>query len=150
MRFPKLNIRPQSREFIQEFGGLDRRVRISENCFAEMQNMTGDFYPALAPRRRRGVVGQITQCNAMTEAAGRLAYVDGNKLHWGIGTDAVTIDLTAGENTPRQLVMMGAYLVVFPDNMYLNTANTDDWGAFHMQMGSDTEEFTFSDRKSVV
>lgn len=144
MRFPKLNIRPQSREFIQEFGGLDRRVRISENCFAEMQNMTGDFYPALAPRRRRGVVGQIAQCNAMTEAAGRLAYVDGNTLYWGIGADAVTMELKPWKDTPRQLVMMGAYLVVFPDNMYLNTANTDDRGAFHMQMGSDTEEFTFS------
>lgn len=130
MRFPKLNVRPQSREFIQEFGGLDRRPRISENCFAEMQNLTGDHYPALSPRKKRGIIGTDKKYNAMLAAGEKMAYVVGNTLYWGEGEDAVTVDLVAGEDVKRQLVMMGAYIVVFPDAMYLNTADVNDCGAF--------------------
>ena len=144
MRFPKLNVRPQSREFIQEFSGLDRRTRILENCFAEMKNLTGDFHPALAPRHRRGIIGTVEHCNALL-AGERLAYVSGNTLYWGQGEDAEKMTLTAGENVPRQLVMMGAYLVVFPDNMYLNTADTADRGAFYSTLTSkDLAEFSFT------
>lgn len=126
MRFPKLNVRPQSREFIQEFGGLDRRARISENCFAEMQNLTGDQYPALSPRKKRGIIGTDKKYNAILAAGEHLAYVEGNTLHWG----DVEMELVEGEDVKRQLVMMGAYIVVFPDAMYLNTADTSDWGSF--------------------
>lgn len=140
MRFPKLNVRAQSREFIQEFGGLDRRARISENCFAEMQNLTGDHYPALAPRRKRGIVGTDQKYNAVLTAGEHVAYVAGNTLYWG----DIQVELTAGEDVPRQLVMMGAYIVVFPDAMYLNTADTADQGDFHVLMESKQHEFTFS------
>lgn len=144
MKFPKLNVRPQSREFIQEFGGLDRRPRISENCFAEMQNLTGDHYPALSPRKKRGIIGTDKKYNAMLAAGEKMAYVVGNTLYWGEGEDAVTVDLVAGEDVKRQLVMMGAYIVVFPDAMYLNTADTADRGDFHVLMESKQHEFTFS------
>lgn len=140
MRFPKLNVRPQSREFIQEFGGLDRRPRISENCFSEMQNLTGDQYPALSPRKKRGIIGTGKKYNAMLAAGDHLAYVEGNMLHWG----DVKMELVAGEDAKRQLVMMGAYIVVFPDAMYLNTADTADRGDFHVLMESKQHEFTFS------
>lgn len=140
MKFPKLNVRPQSREFIQEFGGLDRRPRISENCFSEMQNLTGDQYPALAPRKRRGIIGTDKKYNAMLTAGEKKAYVIGNTLYWG----DVEMELLAGADVKRQLVMMGAYIVVFPDAMYLNTADTADCGDFHYLMESKQHEFTFS------
>ena len=141
MRFPKLNVRPQSREFIQEFGGLDRRPRISENYFSEMKNLTGDFYPALAPRRKRGIVGTMEHCNALLTAGEKMACVRGNTLYWG---DEAVLELNAGEGAQRQLVMMGAYIVVFPDNMYFNTANAEDKGGFGKLLQSKDGEFTFS------
>ncbi len=42
---------------LSSFGGLDRNVLISENCFSEMKNMTGDFYPMAAARSGRGRTG---------------------------------------------------------------------------------------------
>ena len=140
MRIPKLNVRPQSREFIQEFGGLDRRPRISENCFSEMKNLTSDFYPALAPRPQRGIVGSIENCNALL-AGEKLAWVSGNILYWG---GEAVLELTAGESVPRQLVMMGACIVVFPDNLYYNTVDPEDKGVFRVTMDSAEDEFTFS------
>ena len=132
MRFPKMRSTEQTREFIQEFGGLDRRVRGAENAFAEMRNMSSDFYPALSPRRPRGIVrNDMADCTALT-ACGKLAYIIGNKLYFGEGNDAVIMDLREAVTEKRQLVTMGAYLVVLPDNMYLNTMNTKDRGDFHV------------------
>ena len=136
MRFPKLRVTEQTREFIQEFGGLDRRPRIPENCFSDMRNLTSDQYPALAPREKRGVVGKIENCNALI-ARDKLAYVKGNTLYYGEGDDAVTMELSAGEDVQRQLVSMGAYIVVFPDHMYLNTADTNDRGTPRTTISSD-------------
>ncbi len=138
MRFPKMRAAEQTREFIQEFGGLDRRVRIEENAFAEMHNMSSDFYPALSPRRARGIVRRdMLDCSALV-VCGKPAYIKGNTLYWGEGEDAVTMELRADVTEGRRLVTMGAYLVVFPDKMYLNTANAEDKGVFHVtREGSD-------------
>lgn len=144
MRFPKLRVTEQTREFIQEFGGLDRRPRIPENCFSDMRNLTSDQYPALAPREKRGVVGKIENCNALI-ARDKLAYVKGNTLYYGEGKDEAKMELTAGEDVPRQLVSMGAYIVVFPDHMYLNTTDTEDQGVFRTTIDSkDVGAFSFS------
>ena len=132
MRFPKMRSTEQTREFIQEFGGLDRRVRGAENAFAEMRNMSSDFYPALSPRPPRGIVrGDMADCTALT-ACGKLAYIKGNTLYFGEGNDAVTMKLREDVTEKRQLVTMGAYLVVLPDCMYLNTVNTKDRGVWRV------------------
>lgn len=145
MRFPKMRSTEQTREFIQEFGGLDRRVRGAENAFAEMRNMSSDFYPALSPRRPRGIVrDDMTDCTALT-ACGELAYIRGNTLYFGEGSDAVTMKLREDVTEKRQLVTMGAYLVVLPDCMYLNTVNIGDKGVFHVtREGSDLNGASFT------
>ena len=131
MRFSKLRVTAQTREFIQEFGGLDRRPRIAENSFSNMRNLSSDQYPALAPRAPRGVVRRVEHCNALL-VKDELAYVSGNKFVYG----ETEMPLSYGEDVPRQLVSMGAYIVVFPDGMYLNTANFDDKGYFEETVSS--------------
>lgn len=50
MRVPYLNAPNGTRDVIDAFGGIDRRPRIAESSFREMDNVTSDFYPAIGPR----------------------------------------------------------------------------------------------------
>ena len=109
MYFPKLSEPPQKRVTVDRFLGLDRRRRASEGALAAMENLTGAHYPALAVRSRRSAVGTAVKPGGLT-AKDALIWVDGTALYvGGIKTGLV---LTEGL---KQLVSMGAYLVIWPD-----------------------------------
>lgn len=54
MRLPIVN--PITRTKKQEgvFGGLDTRSSVQDGYFADMKNMSSDYYPAAGPRQARG------------------------------------------------------------------------------------------------
>ena len=41
--------------YVDTFGGYNANIRVSENEFNDMRNMTGDYYPLLSPRDKRGM-----------------------------------------------------------------------------------------------
>lgn len=131
MKFVKMRSPRQTREFVQQFGGLDLRVRIDENCFSEMKNMSGDDFPALATRARRRYIGSYENCAAMLDCGDEIAYIADNTLHYG------KVEVALGEpmagSPPRQIVRAGARLIVFPDGVYLNTADTEDKGCYRLR-----------------
>ena len=53
---PQMTALDRTQQIVDTFGGYCRKTSIESNQFADMQNMTADAYPALAPRKRRGVV----------------------------------------------------------------------------------------------
>ena len=55
MYFPTLNARPRSQQTMDVFGGYNHNVRIQENEFYDMKNLTSDQAPVLAPRKGRGL-----------------------------------------------------------------------------------------------
>ncbi|MEE1356832.1 MAG: hypothetical protein UHG68_04620, partial [Clostridia bacterium] len=55
MYAPKLYDLEVGRNTIQEFKGYNHNLRIGDNEFYDMQNMTGKYYPLLSPRAKRGV-----------------------------------------------------------------------------------------------
>ena len=120
---PEIPVPTQSKETVQIFGGYDHNVKIADNEFYDMKNLSSAAYPALSPRERRGIVKKIDECNGLL-AKNELAYVDGNTLYYG--DFKMSLDETVeGE---RQLVSMGAYIIVFPDWKYVNTADMNDYG----------------------
>lgn len=126
MQIPYLNVTPTSRSMIDAFGGYDHRVRSSENSFYEMENLTGDRYPALSPRAKRGkraLPGGVKRVQAMLSGP-KLSYIADNKLY--VDDEPV---LELGPEEPKQMVRMGAYIIVFPDKVYYNTANPFASGA---------------------
>lgn len=132
MFYPKLQQPPQVREMNARFLGLNRNVRGMEGEFSDMKNLTATDYPVMAVRRPRGVVTQLTDPQGML-AKDSLAYVDGGKLCYG-GHEVAGITLsTLEEMCPKILVGMGAYLVVFPDKVYVNTADLTDVGSLENQ-----------------
>lgn len=56
MKRPQMTEMERMQQTISTFGGYCRKPIVAPNQFADMQNMTADAYPALAPRKRRGVV----------------------------------------------------------------------------------------------
>lgn len=125
MNFTRLPSRPQTREIMDRFLGYDKRLTAPEGSFAEMRNCTSDLYPMLSPRKPRGIYqdqfGAIT--GAVMTAQG-LYYTEGQYL-CSLTGDRIDMGLSY---TPKQLVRMGAYVLIFPDKVYINTADHTDRG----------------------
>lgn len=123
MRYPVLTELKTSRQMIDAFRGYNHNLRIGPGEFYDMRNMTSDCYPILAPRERRGVCATVERCGGIL-AKDKLCYVDG--ADFVLGQERVAMGLTEG---PKQLVSMGAYVIVLPDKKYLNTAQPSDFGS---------------------
>ena len=137
MFFAKMNLPGQKRVTLDSFGGYDARVRCGKGAFAAMKNLCGDRYPTLSVRAKRGTVGSVTKPHGLI-GKDCLIWVDGTTLFInGTATDLVLTD------TDKQLVSMGAYLVIFPDKKYINTQNLTDYGSLENTVTS-TGEVTFS------
>lgn len=126
MRFPQLKELPTTRELVDVFRGYNHNLRISNGEWFNMKNMTSDHYPVLSPRGKRGVYAKPASPQALI-AKEKLCYVDGSAFV--IGEERIEMGLsTAARDNPKQLVSMGAFVIIMPDKKYINTANTEDWG----------------------
>ena len=137
MYFPTLNSRPRSQQSVDVFAGYNHNVRIQENEFYDMQNLSSDQAPVLAPRKRRGLYAQGKNVQGMI-AKDSLCYVDGTKFV--INGYPVEMELsTAAEDCPKQLISMGAYVIIMPDKKYFNTANHSDYGSIEAEVTTQTD-----------
>ena len=137
MYFPKLKAQVQQRAAVEQFGGLDRRVGHGAGCAENMENMWSGGYPALETRPRRGVMRQLTKPHGIVEKDG-LFWVDGTALYVnGAKTELVLSD------SDKQLVSMGAYLLIFPDKKYINTQKLTEYGSME-NIQTSTGEVTFT------
>lgn len=134
MRFPALQVPETVREVVDVFAGLNRGGRTGEGEFSDMENLTSDEYPLLSPRGKRGVYASPRNLQGMI---GRdvLCWVDGSRFV--IGGYEVEMGLSEREeDCPKRLVNMGAYVVIFPDKKYINTANLTDFGNLEAEFAS--------------
>lgn len=137
MYFPKLKAAAQQRAGVEQFGGLDRRPGSGAGSLEQMENLWSSGYPALETRPLRRTVTQLTKPNGMTEKDG-LFWVDGTALYVnGAKTGLVLTD------SRKQLVSMGAYLLIFPDKKYINTQDLTDFGSME-NVRATTGEVTFT------
>lgn len=122
MFFPKLKAQSRQRRAVEQFAGLDRRPGSGAGCLREMKNLWSGGYPALEVRPRRSVMAELTKPHAFLGREA-LVWVDGTGLYInGAKTAPVLSD---GD---KRLVCMGAYLLVWPDKVYINTQDLSDWG----------------------
>lgn len=118
MFLPKLKEVAASRQIVDVFGGYNHNIRISDGEFYEMQNMTGDNYPVLCPRKPRD------QYQSGIKPTGMIVK---NALYYTEGEDFVTdgvIRIPMGlDKLPKQLISFGSYVLILPDKKYINTVN---------------------------
>lgn len=128
MYAPRLYDLEINRDTVQEFKGYNHKLRIADNEFFDMKNMTGNHYPVLSPRDKRGVYREkSTEDISGIEEKAKLVTIIDNKVYY----DGVyRFDLPERDEPveTRQIISMGAYAIIFPDMWYLNTADLTDFG----------------------
>lgn len=144
MLYPKIKEISSSSLYTDRFKGINRGLRSGDGEFYDTKNMTNDFYPVLSSRKKRGVVTKLNDPVGMAVKDG-LIYADGSDLYYnGNKVEGVVLS-TLYDNCPKRFVGMGAYLLVFPDNIYVNTVDLTDFGSMEMSFEADDEvSFTLS------
>lgn len=126
MKYPQLQPTVTSRSIVDTFLGYNHNARISDGEFYDMRNLVSDVSPVLSPRKARGLFLQSGNVQGMI-AKDSLCYIDGSYFVM----NAYRVDMglsTADDDCPKQLISMGAYVIILPDKKYINTANLTDWG----------------------
>ena len=124
MNLPKLGYLSTSRIVTENFTGYDHRLRARDGAFFDMQNLTGDHAPLLASRKPRSQAATLTNPGGLIEKDALCYVADGTLFVNGAATSIT--GLSAGE---KQLVGMGARIVIFPDKVYYNTEDPTDSGS---------------------
>lgn len=132
---PELQEGYQTRTMTEIFGGYNRNLKINEGEWYHEKNLSARAYPLFAEREKRGIYHAGVQPITGIIAKDALAWVEGSTLYYnGYPVNGIALS-TAEEDKPKQLVSMGAYLCIFPDNVYVNTQNLSDCG----DMGAEFE-----------
>lgn len=115
---PELYELPADRDMISRFGGYNHNPLIAENEFDDMGNMSSICYPVLSPRPKRGTLTPLSTPNGISSKS-NLFWVDGTTLyHNGAPVDGLTL-----EDSKKDFVSMGAFLLIWPDKVYYNTSD---------------------------
>lgn len=123
------------------FLGLNRGLSIADGEMADMLNMTGDNYPVLSTRASRGTpVFPVEGGGITAHPEGISGMLGTDKLIVCSGTkvymDGAEMPVTVSDEEhmkPKHLVSMGAYVCIWPDKVYFNTANLSDYGSMGMR-----------------
>ena len=161
MEYPTLQVLAKSRQMTDAFLGYNHNQRISDGEFYEMENMTSDYYPVLAPRKQRGVHRDGVDARAIIGKdltaptfpvdellTDELFYIDGSAIV--INGERHDVGLN---DEPKQLTIMGNYIIIMPDKRYVDTTDwLDKWDEGYFRGGcpnieeetKTTEKVTFS------
>lgn len=116
MKLPYLSASEKRTEkYIVNFRGLNFGDGYSDGELAESENLSGERYPCITPRRARVTVGQYEAPTAL-HAKDALLVIDGTKVYYD-GNEVGTV--TEGR---KQIATIGNYIVIFPDKAYYDVA----------------------------
>lgn len=140
MKYPVLKVPGSSRNMVDTFMGYNHNLRIGDGEFFDMKNMTSDYYPVLSPRGARGVYAKPSNPQGLI-AKDALCYVDG--ADFVINGKSIDMGLSVNdEDCPKQLISMGAYVIIMPDKKYINTRDLTDFGNIEASVQT-TEDVQF-------
>lgn len=125
--YPTIPETARSQQVTDTFGGYNHNLKIPEGEFYEMENLCGDDYPLLATRKQRNTL-QVPAENlqAMVSKGDKIYYIAGydptTKACGFYAGDEKVMDLAYAGGLKR-FVSMGAYLLIWPDKVWYNTAD---------------------------
>ena len=121
---PQLKEIKQSKLTIDAFKGLCHKENVPIGAFYDMKNMACDDYPVLSTRGHRGLGDRLEDASGLT-AGEEVYWVRNDELVYTGGSVRLPLD-----GVERKLVVMGAFLYVFPDKVYIDTK---DFSLHHME-----------------
>lgn len=142
MYYPKLTETSKSRITTESFRGFNHNLRIDDGEWYDEKNLTSSHYPLFSQRDKRGIVKQLISPSGML-AKDALMYIDGPTLYYnGL---PLTLEGIVFSDVPKTMVSMGAYAVIFPDKVYINTKDLSDYGRIEASYTSaDNATITYS------
>ncbi len=118
-------------EMISAFGGYSHNSVIPDNCFYEESNMGGSAFPLLSPRNKRAYFNVQGERLQGLFSKSKIMYINNGLLYYG-GQPVEGLTFPDIEEE-RQFVSMGARVLIFPDKVYLNTADFNDFGSLEAE-----------------
>lgn len=122
MRFPLISDVSQAKDITTVFQGYNHTPSCKEGFFYDMKNISTKDYPVLSNRLNRGISRTFTN---------PLGFCDKDDLVWVdvvnnvptlyINNTAVTLSGVSLANSQKNIVKMGAFIVIFPDKVWYNT-----------------------------
>lgn len=119
------------------FYGLNRAMVVNEGEMEDMVNLTGDHFPIISTRPRRRTPefpgaegGGHVHCTEPEGMLGtdRLILCDDGRIYIdGVLFEGMELSTDASMQ-PKHMIPMGAYVCIWPDKVYMNLANPDDYG----------------------
>lgn len=116
------------------FYGYNHNKIISDGEMFDMKNLSGDEYPTLTLRKRRGISSYDVDGEEPVPLNGihgrdQLVFIRGTQVFYNlIPVEGLSVSESAAM-LPKKIVSMGAYVCIFPDKMYFNTADQSDYGS---------------------
>lgn len=148
MYYPAINLDGNARNVIELFGGYNHNRRIASGEFYDMKNLSSDEYPLMSPRQTRALLVKSDNIRGILYSDNKLIYLDGDIL---VMPDE-RIDLSdffkvKGQKSEQQLIRFGAYVLVWPEQIYVNTITKKmgTWGSKYTVPKGITTTFSICD-----
>ena len=131
---PVLQGKAKSCLMTSAFMGYNHNEIIADSECFDMQNMSGENYPLLTLRKHRGITsldvsGQPSVPLTGIHGRDQLVFVRGDTAYYnGSAIEGITLS-TAESMCPKKIVSFGAYVIIWPDKKYFNTADLTDTGS---------------------
>ena len=133
------------------FYGVNRSLTVADGELNEMMNLTGDYFPMMAPSlprvkgmydTLRGVTywGSLAKGNDIYTCAGTGFYVNGKLLTDKDGNAISLQDKANGTGDHKIMVSMGANICIWPDKWYYNTV-TGEYGRMYQTVSNGAMTF---------
>jgi len=135
-----MRIMPQLRDgakatlMTSAFYGYNHNEIIADGECHDMKNLSGDGYPLLTLRKKRGITSLDVEGQdpvPLTGIHGRdqLVFVRGDTVYYNNNPITGITLSTAEAMVPKKIVSFGAYVLIWPDKKYFNTADSTDYGS---------------------
>lgn len=134
MYLPNLQEQPQETLQTTTFLGYNHNPVIADGEFYDMMNLSGRSYPLMDQRPKRGITSLDVEGQdpvPLTGIHGRdqLVFIRGTDVYWAM-QKVNGISVSADDSMmPKKIVSMGAYVCIWPDKVYFNTADLNDKGS---------------------
>lgn len=129
MHLPQLTPTQQRTMMTTVFMGYNHGNALQDGEMYDMENLSSRSYPLLDQRPRRAIM-QPAGSGMLRGVQGRekLVMIRGSRVYYNNSqVTGITVSTTASM-MPKQIVSMGAYVTIWPDKVYFNTADTSDCG----------------------
>ena len=117
------------------FAGYNHNLKINAGEFFNTMNLTAQYYPLMANRKKRGYVKDLFDPGGLMDKV-HLAYIDEGTLYINDRPTGLK-NMMPGQ---KQMVGMGAYICIFPDAVYYNTADPSDYGSMDTIIDQDAQQ----------